>query len=191
MRALQELRVLSRIRETGEQPLSMFPPHLDSEQELYPGSLAKLQGAVARPQPPLPDLDPAGTGGRHSAQTRGPSTWRLIQWVTAGRCRVLQCLERAQNQQSATLCTRWAALSGESVELVGWCDAHTQSSPAQIWFRQQTIKATGHAQCTGQTRLDQKDRKCAQTRLPCLEPIPSDQATHQVPHHTPQLQPAC
>lgn len=32
------------------------------------------KAAVAHPQPPFPELDPAGTGGHQSMHTRGPST---------------------------------------------------------------------------------------------------------------------
>lgn len=59
--------------------------HMDSWQELHPGPLMTLQGAVAHPQPLLLELDQAETGRRHSMHTNGPSSW---DWSSGmGGCR--------------------------------------------------------------------------------------------------------
>lgn len=57
-----------------------LPLNLASGQELYPGSLADLQGAIARPQPPQLELDPAETGVPLHAY-KGSVSQKLIQQV--------------------------------------------------------------------------------------------------------------
>lgn len=58
---------------------------------------------------------------------------------------------------------------GENAEIVGHCDAHTQSSRTQNWFVQWTFKATG--QLLGQlavqatTGLERRSRKHTHIRL--------------------------
>lgn len=112
----------------------MFPLNLDSGQELHPGSVADLQGILAHCQPPLLELDPAETGGRHSMHTRGPSTWRLIQQMQ--QCAATHWAANTRgspHEESAELtivvpaCR--ATLSRESVEIVSHCCTHTWHHP--------------------------------------------------------------
>lgn len=98
---------------------------------------------------------------------------------------------RLQNWQNAVVPTCRAIPYRESAETVGHCHMCTQSSPAQSRLRQQTIKATGYSEHTsgspGHTG-QAEGQGSTHTRLPCLEPTPSDQAAYQILHVPAQLQ---
>lgn len=79
MRTMWELREEPRTRGTVHTIVS-FPLNLASGHELYPGSLAGLQGTIACPQPPQLELDPAETGMPLRAY-KGLFSQRLIQQV--------------------------------------------------------------------------------------------------------------
>lgn len=76
MRTVWELREEPRTRGTVNTIVS-FPLNLASGQELYLGSLADLQSAIASPQPPQLELDPAETGVPQHAH-KGSFSQRLI-----------------------------------------------------------------------------------------------------------------
>lgn len=67
--------------------------------------------AVAHPQLPLPQLDPAGTGEHHRMSTRDPFTSRLIQRLQQGAS---VCAHRAA-------CANEVPLPGDSKELAKHC----------------------------------------------------------------------
>lgn len=103
MRALQELRELSKPGGTSEYHCLHFPCSWITDERSIQAFWSTCRVTGAHPEPLIPEQGPATTGRHHSTCTRDPSAQRLIQ----------QVLLHAPTK----LCTHGAPTPGESRKL--------------------------------------------------------------------------